>query len=50
MKDSTWFNEAREGQGGQHIVSCTSSDQGKSWTEPVRIENPGKESASWAMP
>ena len=43
-------NEGHEGSGGQHIVSCLSDDQGKTWTEPVRIEEPGKESASWAMP
>ena len=43
-------NEGHEGSGGQHIVSCISKDQGKTWTEPVKIEKPGKESASWAMP
>ena len=43
-------NEGHEGSGGQHIVSCLSDDRGKTWTEPVRIEEPGKESASWAMP
>lgn len=43
-------NEGHEGSGGQHIVSCISEDQGKTWSVPVRIEEPGKESASWAMP
>ncbi|QGY47818.1 hypothetical protein GM418_30430 [Maribellus comscasis] len=43
-------NEGREGTGGQHIVSCISEDQGKTWSDTVRIESPGKESASWAMP
>lgn len=43
-------NAGREGSKGQHIVSCTSDDQGMSWSVPVKIEEPGKESASWAMP
>ncbi|MEN8230813.1 MAG: sialidase family protein, partial [Bacteroidota bacterium] len=43
-------NIGHEGSKGQHIVSCTSEDQGKTWSEPVKIEKPGKESASWAMP
>lgn len=43
-------NEGREGSGGQHIVSSISENQGETWFKPVRIENPGKESASWAMP
>lgn len=43
-------NAGHEGSKGQHIVSSISEDQGKTWSEPVRIEEPGKESASWAMP
>jgi hypothetical protein len=43
-------NAGHEGSKGQHIVSCISEDQGKTWSDPVRIEEPGKESASWAMP
>jgi len=43
-------NAGHEGSKGQHIVSCISEDQGKTWSEPVRIEEPQKESASWAMP
>jgi BNR repeat-like domain len=39
-----------EGAGGQHIVSSVSDNHGRSWTEPVNIEEPGRESASWAMP
>ena len=55
MPNGNWLcvfttNEGQEGSGGQHIVSCVSKDQGKTWTEPVQIEKPGKESASWAMP
>ena len=43
-------NSGHEGSKGQHIVSSISEDQGKTWSEPVRIEEPGKESASWGMP
>lgn len=43
-------NEGHEGSGGQHIVSSLSDDQGKTWSKPVRIEDPGAESSSWAMP
>jgi len=43
-------NASHEGSKGQHIVSCISEDQGRTWSEPVRIEEPRKESASWAMP
>ncbi len=39
-----------EGTGGQHIVSSISTDKGKTWSKPVRIEEPSAESASWAMP
>ena len=55
VKNGKWVcvfttNAGHEGSGGQHIVCCTSEDQGKSWSEPMPIEMPGKESASWAMP
>ena len=55
LNNGTWLcvfttNTGHEGTGGQHIVSCNSEDQGKSWSDPVNIEDPGKESASWAMP
>lgn len=43
-------NAGHEGSKGQHVVSTISEDQGKTWSEPVRIEEPSKESASWAMP
>ena len=43
-------NAAHEGSGGQHIVSSISTNNGKTWSKPVKIENPGTESASWAMP
>ncbi len=43
-------NAGEEGTAGQHIVSSISEDQGKTWSDTVRIENPRRESASWAMP
>lgn len=55
LKNGKWLcvfttGESGEGSGGQHIVSCISGDQGKTWTIPIAIEKPGKESTSWAMP
>ncbi len=55
LKNGKWLcvfttNEGLEGSKGQHIVSCLSNNQGKTWTKPVKIEKPGIESASWAMP
>jgi hypothetical protein len=54
LDNGTWLcvfttNTGHEGSGGQHIVSCFSKDQGKSWSVPVKIEEPGKESASWSI-
>lgn len=43
-------NEGHEGTGGQHIVCSITEDKGKTWSDPVRIEEPSNESASWAMP
>lgn len=37
-----------EGEGGQHVISFRSSDQGKSWSEPVEVESPNGPSASYA--
>jgi hypothetical protein len=55
LEDGTWLcvfttNAGHEGTGGQHIVATTSMDKGKTWSKPVRIEEPTDESASWAMP
>lgn len=55
LNNGTWLcvfttNAGHEGTGGQHIVCCTSKDKGKFWSDPVKIEEPGKESASWSMP
>jgi hypothetical protein len=55
LPDRTWLcvfttGAGNEGTGGQHIVSCRSTDHGKTWSKPVAIEPSGTESASWAMP
>ena len=55
LDDGSWLcvfttNAGKEGSGGQYIVSIVSHDQGQSWSDTVRIENPTRESASWAMP
>lgn len=39
-----------EGQGGQHIVSCVSTDKGKTWSALVDIEPASGPEASWVMP
>jgi len=39
-----------EGQRGQHVVSTTSADRGKTWTPLVSIEPSDGPEASWAMP
>ncbi len=40
----------REGQGGQHVVSTTSDDHGKTWSPLVDIEPAAGPYASWAVP
>lgn len=55
LKDGTWLcvmttGRGKEGQRGQHVVSCRSSDQGRTWSKLVDIEPAGGPEASWAMP
>lgn len=55
LSDGTWLctmttGKGHEGQGGQHIVSCRSSDRGKTWEALVDIEPSDGPEASWAMP
>jgi len=55
LNDGSWLcvyttNAAHEGGKGQHIACRVSKDQGKTWGESVRIEEPGPESKSWSMP
>lgn len=53
--DCTWIcvfttSAGHEGTRSQYVVSTTSTDLGKSWSEPVPIEPPSEREASWAMP
>ena len=55
LKDGTWLctmttGEGHEGQSGQHVVSCRSSDQGRNWSELIDIEPADGPEASWALP
>lgn len=55
LEDGQWFCvyttcEAHEGAKGQHIACRTSTDQGLSWSDATKIEQPGTESASWGVP
>lgn len=55
LPDNTWLctmttGKGHEGQSGQHIVSCRSSDRGKTWSPLVDIEPADGPEASWAMP
>ena len=38
-----------EGDPGQIVLTMRSSDQGRSWSEPVAVEQPGGPEASWAV-
>ncbi len=42
--------KGREGSSSQYVQSLRSSDQGRSWETPVRIEPVGPPESSWAMP
>ncbi len=55
LTDGTWLctmttGKGHEGQSSQHIVSCRSSDQGKTWEPHVDIESASDPEASWVMP
>lgn len=55
LADATWLctmttGKGHEGSTGQHIVSCRSSDRGKTWEELVDIEPADGPEASWVMP
>ncbi|MCP4455018.1 MAG: exo-alpha-sialidase [Planctomycetes bacterium] len=55
LPDGTWLctmttGKGHEGQSGQHVVSCHSSDRGKTWEPLVDIEPADGPEASWAMP
>ena len=40
----------KEGQTGQHVVSTTSTDHGRTWTKPIDIEPADGPEASWVTP
>jgi len=55
LADGTWLctmttGKGHEGQTGQHIVSCSSTDRGKTWAAHVDIEPADGPEASWGMP
>jgi hypothetical protein len=55
LADGTWLcvmttGKAKEGDAGQHVVSCRSSNRGKTWGPLVDIEPADGPEASWAMP
>jgi len=55
LNNDTWFcvyttSQEHEGSKGQHIACRTSTDQGKTWSKAIRIEEPGMESKSWGIP
>lgn len=55
LDDGSWLctmttGPGREGQGGQHVVSTVSSDQGRTWGKLVDIEPGDGPEASWVMP
>jgi hypothetical protein len=54
-EDGAWLctmttGRGREGDSGQHIVALRSTDQGRTWSEPVDIEPADGPEASWVMP
>jgi len=55
LPSGTWLctmttGKGHEGQRGQHIVSCRSSDRGATWEGLVDVEPADGPEASWAMP
>ena len=55
LSDGRWLcvmttGPGLEGETGQHVVSTTTADHGKTWTPLVDIEPAGAIAASWAMP
>ena len=56
-KNGDWVTVVTTGPGGeshagQHIISTISSDHGKTWSEPIDVEQGGLDApaASWALP
>lgn len=54
-EDGAWLcvvttGTGREGQPGQHVVTMRSTDQGRTWSDPVDVEPPDGPEASYAVP
>jgi hypothetical protein len=54
-KNGSWLCVLTTGKGGesdagQHIISTTSADKGRTWSQPVDIEPSSGPEASWVMP
>ena len=52
--DGAWLcalttGSGREGEGGQHVISTRSTDQGKTWSKPVDVEPATGPEASYAV-
>ncbi|MBL4575135.1 MAG: exo-alpha-sialidase [Opitutaceae bacterium] len=52
--DGAWLcilttGSGHEGQAGQHIVTSRSTDMGRTWSKPVRLEPPSGPEASYAV-
>ncbi|MHC5055595.1 MAG: LamG-like jellyroll fold domain-containing protein [Planctomycetota bacterium] len=55
LPDGSWLctlttGSGAEGSGGQHVISTISTDEGRTWSEPVAIEPPTGPEASWVVP
>ena len=55
LSDGTWVcvmttGAGLEGESGQHVVSMRSTDQGRTWSQPVDIEPADGPESSWVMP
>lgn len=55
LPDATWLctmttGSGHEGQAGQHVVACRSSDRGATWSKLIDIEPADGPEASWVMP
>lgn len=55
LSDGTWLctmttGSGHEGQAGQHVVACRSSDRGATWSKLIDIEPADGPEASWGMP
>jgi Concanavalin A-like lectin/glucanases superfamily/BNR/Asp-box repeat len=52
--DGAWLcvittGSGREGEGGQHVISMRSTDQGRTWAKPVDVEPASGPEASYAV-